>query len=815
MLRYAIIISGWALLGLYLFYEYQEYGPALINHLTILDPSKVIFHLAIFLAPIGATFTGHLLHKRDVAEENIRAERDRAQRYLDIAGAIIVALGADRRVKLINRKGCEVLGYDSPDSIDRHCGVLGMDWFENFIPERIRADMISIFDRMMAGDAETGEYQENLVLASDGTEKIIAWHNTLLRDGGGNITGTLSSGEDVTERNKIEEEKNAAHKRLVEEKAKTEAVLSSIGDSLSIQDTSFKILYQNRIHKEMMGDCVGRYCYEAYQNKPGMCEGCPVEMTFRDGEIHRTQRSMVKNGETKHMDITVSPLYDSNGEIIAGIEVFKDVTERVEAEEKLKFTQFSVDRAADSILWIDSDARFHNVNDAACRSLGYSREELLSMSVPDIDLNFPADIWPDHWRKIKQDGRAVLESIYKRKDGTTFPVEVYANYLKFGGNEYHCAFVRDITEREAAEESIRLQLQRMTALRHIDAAISGSLDLRVALEVLLSQVLTQLGVDAASILLLNPHARMLEHAASQGFRTDVMKGCAIPLGKGFAGEAALERKPVIFTDIPESPEAFRRVPVIAKEDFRSYFGVPLIAKGQVKGVLEVFNRAPIEPQIDWIEFMSTLAGQAAIAIDSAKLFEELQRSNIELVTAYDTTIEGWSRALDYRDRKVEGHSRRVMEITLEVAREMGIDDENLTHVKRGALLHDIGKLGVPDHILFKPGKLNEEEWAMMKRHPEIGFELLSPISFLRPAINIPYYHHEKWDGTGYPRGLKGEQIPLEARVFAVVDVWDALGSDSPYRPALSWDKVKEYILSESGKHFDPSVVDVFVRLKLS
>lgn len=193
------------------------------------------------------------------------------------------------------------------------------------------------------------------------------------------------------------------------------------------------------------------------------------------------------------------------------------------------------------------------------------------------------------------------------------------------------------------------------------------------------------------------------------------------------------------------------------------------------------------------------------------MLEDVSESYRELVIAYDKTIEGWSKALDYRDKETEGHSRRVTEMTVDMARSMDMDENEIVHVRRGALLHDIGKLGVPDSILFKPGRLSEEEWEIMRRHPVIAYDLLLPIPFLRPALDIPYCHHEKWDGTGYPRGLKGEEIPLSARIFAIVDVWDALRSDRPYRPAWSEEAVREHLRSLSGTHFDPKVVEAFLR----
>lgn len=194
--------------------------------------------------------------------------------------------------------------------------------------------------------------------------------------------------------------------------------------------------------------------------------------------------------------------------------------------------------------------------------------------------------------------------------------------------------------------------------------------------------------------------------------------------------------------------------------------------------------------------------------------EQAHRTTHELEHAYDTTLEGWARALDLRDKETEGHSRRVTEITVRLARAMGVCEENITHMRRGALLHDIGKLGIPDAILLKPGPLTDEEWAIMRKHPVYAYELLSPIPFLHAALDIPYSHHEKWDGTGYPLGLAGEDIPLAARIFAVVDVWDALSNDRPYRAAFPKDQVREHLQAIAGSHLDPNIVHVFLRLNI-
>jgi adenylate cyclase len=194
------------------------------------------------------------------------------------------------------------------------------------------------------------------------------------------------------------------------------------------------------------------------------------------------------------------------------------------------------------------------------------------------------------------------------------------------------------------------------------------------------------------------------------------------------------------------------------------------------------------------------------------MVSSLNQSKIDLLNAYDSTLEGWSMALELRDQETEGHTRRVTEMTLELAVLLGFEGEDLVNIRRGALLHDIGKMGIPDSILLKPGKLTPEEWEIMHRHPEFAYELLWPIEYLRPAIPIPHSHHEWWNGNGYPRGLAGDEIPLPARIFAVIDAWDAMSSDRPYRKALPKSEVREYLIGAKGVHFDERVVEVFFDL---
>ncbi|KAF0144707.1 MAG: putative signaling protein [Nitrospirae bacterium] len=370
----------------------------------------------------------------------------------------------------------------------------------------------------------------------------------------------------INKQKKAEEERKAAFEQAENEKAKWEAIVAAIGDGITIQDRDFRIIYQNQVAINFIGNHVEEYCYMAYEGMEHTCKGCPVAMSFEDGKIHTTVRAVPTDKGMMYFENTASAVKDSEGNIIAGLEIVRDVTAPKQTEKELKKSEASYKEVAESL-------------------------------------------------------GATLNEVKKREEALQKGRDAFLNMLE------------DVTE-----------------------------------------------------------------------------------------------------------------------------------------------------------------------------------SYKELVLAYDTTIEGWSNALDYRDKETEGHSQRVTEITIEIARAAGMSEEELVHVRRGALLHDIGKLGVPDSVLLKPGKLTDEEWVLMKNHPVIAYKLLSPIAFLRRAIDIPYCHHEKWDGTGYPQGLKAEQIPLAARIFALVDVWDALRSDRPYRPAWSSEKAKDYIISLKGIQFDPELAELFFKV---
>lgn len=447
-------------------------------------------------------------------------------------------------------------------------------------------------------------------------------------------------------------------------------------------------------------------------------------------------------------------------------------------------------------------------------SSGRAIKSGLPQVIEDVNINGSFDPWRDlakpfgvktvaSFPMISKGGVYGVLTIHSKEAGffTKERIETFQTIANMAASSLESA--------RMFEESQR-RFKRLQVLRNIDRAISGSLDPALTMRVVLEEVAGELGVDASNVLRFNPWMMELEAiCCGYGFATKGWEKSRIRVGEGLAGKAVLEKQILWLENAEEDPIRGR---LMNSEGFKSYIVAPLISKGKVLGVLEVFKRSALDINEEWLQFFETLVGQLAIAIDNAELLKSLETTNIKLIQAYEATIESLAKVLELRDRETEGHCERVTELTVKVARRLGIEGESLVHIRRGALLHDIGKLAIPDSILFKPGELTEEEWEIMRKHPVYAYELLSRIEYLRPALEIPYYHHERWDGSGYPLGLKGEEIPLSARIFAVVDVYDALIHDRPYRKAWSKKDAIDYIKRESGRLFDPKVVRAFLEI---
>ncbi len=360
--------------------------------------------------------------------------------------------------------------------------------------------------------------------------------------------------------------------------------------------------------------------------------------------------------------------------------------------------------------------------------------------------------------------------------------------------------------------------QKLTALMEVGHVINSSLGLNLVLEQVMDSLIALVQAERGFLVLREADGEPRVRIA-RGIDHVDLDAEAFSLSRTIVQRVIASGEPVLTTNAQEDPRFGNEASIVSLQ-LRSILCVPMKLKEEIIGVMFVDNRAHIGlfKESD-LELLSAFADQAAMAIDNARLFDNLQAANkdleaanAELQIAYEATLQGWVRALDLRDKETEGHTQRVTALTQELARKIGLGENELIHIKRGALLHDIGKMGIPDGILLKPGNLTPKERELMQQHPSLAYEMLAPIEFLKPAIDIPYCHHEKWDGSGYPRGLRGDQIPLAARIFSIVDVWDALTSNRPYREPMGRAEVRQYIDGQSGSHFDPQIVDAFLEM---
>ncbi len=788
--------------------------------------------------------------ERKQVEKGLQESETRYRSLIENSHDLIQSVAPDGSFLFVNEAWHKTLGYSAEE-------IVRLNVFDIIHPDSL-PHCEELFAQSISGIAVPNV--EVIFVAKDG-RSVITEGNVSPRWLDNQVVATQAFFRDITER-----------KRTGEEIAKLSNAVEQSGDIIFITDRNGMIEYVNPAFETVTG--YGKE--ESLGKSPNIISSGLMEVddyeriwkTILSGEVFRGEIiDRKKGGEIFYYDQTITPLKDERGNITHFVSTGKDVTERKQAEEQIRQRLSELEVLYESGLaisqllkpieiaqkiiglldrkldWHHTTIRLYHPQDETLELLAFNQPGMRSeQEKRAVEERFKTSIAKkgqglSGW--VIEHGQSVRTSnlINDARYVETFPGLHSGLYVPIIIGEHTIGVISIESEAEnafseaderlattlaaqaaSALENARLfeeterRLKRLQSLHAIDKAITGSMDIGLILDVIIGQVISQLNADATVILLYDQTAKALKYAKGSGFRTEALQHTCLPLGEGHAGRVALGRQLVQIPDLQTRRTDFLRSPTFSQEGFVSYFGVPLIANDEIKGVMEVFHRAAFEAETDWLNFLEALAVQTAIAIDNATLFKGLQLSNVELSMAYDATIAGWSHAMDLKDKETQDHTRRVTEMTERLARAMGIGDADLVHIRRGALLHDIGKMGVPDSILLKPAKLTDEEWALMRQHPQFAYNMLSPIAYLRPAMDIPYCHHEKWDGTGYPRGLKGEQIPFAARIFAMVDVWDALTSDRPYREGWSKEKTLEYIREQSGKHFDPQVVEAFLQM---
>ncbi|MGD8406727.1 MAG: HD domain-containing phosphohydrolase [Anaerolineales bacterium] len=373
-----------------------------------------------------------------------------------------------------------------------------------------------------------------------------------------------------------------------------------------------------------------------------------------------------------------------------------------------------------------------------------------------------------------------------------------------------------LKKRPVPYENVSQQIpaKELSILLKVSSALTSTLELAEVLRITIESVTTLLSIDTGAIYTLE-NGDLYLGATVPAMPAEFPKELRLAHLKDHPhiNESVTTKKPVYLPDARKVTLTPAEQVAVKERKLISLLYYPLLIRDDVIGVFIVGTSKGVRSfKENELDLCAALSSQSALAISNAKLYKQAQQAIADITKAYDATLEGWSRVLDMRDHVTDQHTHRVADLTVDLAKKMDIPVTELGNIRRGALLHDIGKMGIPDAILQKPDVLTDAEWKTMKKHPEMAYQFLSHISYLQPALEIPLCHHEKWDGTGYPRKLKGEEIPLAARIFTVVDVYDALTSERPYRKAWKKEDALAYIREQAGKHFFPEAVDAFLEM---
>ena len=768
------------------------------------------------------------INERRLAESALAESEHNLRMVMDQAPVGIVTLDTGGVVTDINQKGLEILGSPSREA------TVGLNVLT--LPPIVEAGLDRHFKEVL--ETRQASVLETWYTSLWGKRSFLRSNLVPRINGLGEQIGALQLLEDVTNR------------KLADERLHLQAkTMEAAANGILIADREGTVVWANPAIEILTGytpqEVIGQNLMVLSSSKQGDTFFQDFWNTILSGQAWQGEMiNRRKDGSSYYEDMTITPVFDDENGFTHLINIKQDITTQkerdIQQEAILNLSEVlrgvATSREMAPIIAQQIVRQMDAEGSAIC---------LCRHSKGKIDVAAMAGSWtgnPDLVSKLVAsyiDRAEQLQRPFfleKSELGKELPgiapflaeiplvtqddlvgVMWIGRASEFGANDaIVLSSLADLTanalQRATLHEDTQRKVQQLAALHNIDLAINASVDINVTLNLLLSQLLTHLEVDAADILRLDHQTQTLHYLAGRGFRSRGLDKIVIPMGRGVVSMVALDRKRVVIPNLIETQNQFDRNFQKLGENFVFYCAEPLIAKGRLIAVLEVFHRSPFDADSEWLDFLETLAGQAAIAIDNASLFNDLQRTNQELAVAYNTTLEGWARALELRDEATEGHTRRVTDLTVRLARAMGIPDPDLVNIQRGAMLHDIGKMAVPDKILAKPGPLNDEEWEIMRMHPVYARDMLSTIPYLEKAIDIPFYHHERWDGTGYPLGLMGLEIPLPARIFAVVDVWDALRNERVYRPAWPDDEVLTYLKQHAGSHLDPDVVRLFLSL---
>jgi PAS domain S-box-containing protein len=764
---------------------------------------------------IGFRGIGRDITERKKVELALQQEKERTQKYLDIAAVMLMVLDADGKVSVINRRGCEILGYKAED-------IVGKSWFNNFIPHRIRRKVRAVFKKLMSGEVESIGYFENPVVTKSGEERLIAWHNSLIKNDTGKFVAVLSSGEDITERKKAEEalqDSEERYRALFDRSLDCVYLHDFEGNFLDANDAALKLLGYDR-------EEISHLNFSSLLSEDQLPKALAAIEEVRDtGTLRHAYefRLRRKDGEYVDVESTASAIYHG-GKPYATQGVVRDLTERKKAEQALRLSEQnlrdSIENSPLGIRVIDKDWKTLYINRALLDMWGYSSiEEFEAVSA---EQRYTPEGYAEHIkitkrRKQGEDAPINYEASIVRSDGQVRRLSASTRGLLWNGERQFQAVYQDITERKQAEERIKKLYSLQTAIRYVNESLLKVDDEQALFEQVCHFLTDVEFIRFCWIGLTDKESLEVKPVAYSGFEDGYLSSLKIRLSgsaynRGPIGVAIKTRQPCIVADIENDPRFTGRREAAFTRGYASSLAVPLIHDAEVIGVLSVYSGSRNDFGDAEIDFLTEAARDIALGINTLRLRRELQQSLSSLGKALEGTVNALASVAEVRDPYTAGHQKRVTRLAVAIATEMGLPQEQIEGIHVAGTLHDVGKLYIPAEILSKPGKLSEVEFSLVKMHSQAGYDILKTVEFPWPIAQIVLQHHERLDGSGYPQGLRGEDILLEAKILAVSDVVEAMASHRPYRPALGIGQALDEISQKSGILYDFEVVDACFKL---
>jgi len=710
------------------------------------------------------------ISERKLAEDKIQKERDVAQEYLNTASVLMLVVNKDQSVALANKKACEVLGYPEAE-------ILGKNWFDNFLPEECQDTVKVAFEKLISGNTEPVEFFENPIFTKEGGKRIIAWHNSVIRDEQGYIIAVISSGDDITERKQIE-------MALEQNETQLRTLIETLPDLVWLKDKEGVFLLCNPRFEALLGakeaEILGKTDYDFLDKEMAgfFQKNDRLAMDAGKPSINEEAITFASDGHREILETIKTPMFDSDGGLIGILGIARDITERKQSEIALQESEerfrniFSQTFQFAGIMTLDGTLTA--ANQKSINFIGVHENDVIGRKVWDTP-------WWKHSEELQQWLRVSISRAARgelvRREVTHYSISGVLHYFDFslkaavdedGKAQYLIAESRDITEHK----QIELSLMESESTQRIifEKAQDG-------------------------MVLLDPENKTL-HMVNQ-------RMCEV------LGYSKVELLSMSIADIIPADRlqyGYDQLDLFLREEITIVESMPI---KKCDGTVFYADISASDITLKGREYLLAIVHDVT---EKLKSQEKLAESADALRKSLYGTIDVVSKAVEVRDPYTAGHEKRVAMLACAISEEMELTENQIEAIRLGATIHDIGKIQTPSEILSKPTQLTKVEFELIKMHATTGFEILKHIEFPWPIAEIAHQHHERKDGTGYPQGLKGDQICLESRIVAVADVVEAISSHRPYRPSLGIDVALDEIKTNRGKYYEPVVVDACLKL---